>query len=175
MTDLRYPIGQYDMDVKSSPAQRPEFIRQIGKAPAKIKEAVAGLTNKQLDTPYRPGGWTVTQVVHHLADSHINAYVRTRLIVTEDEPLVKPYNETLWAELIDSRKAPISLSLQLLESMHKRWVILLNSLKPKDFKKMYRHPEYGSRNLDVLIALYAWHGRHHTAHITALRDRMGWK
>jgi hypothetical protein len=153
---------------------RIEFIQRIADAPPEVKAAVQGLTEKQLDTPYREGGWTVRQVVHHLPDSHINSYVRFRLALTEDEPTIKPYNERLWAELFDARTAPVALSLQLLESLHERWVMLLRSLKPSDFSRTFRHPEHGARNLDWLLQLYAWHGRHHVAHITSLREKMKW-
>jgi hypothetical protein len=175
MTDLRYPIGKFDANIPITPNQRPALIKEIAEAPAQLRAALSGLTNQQLDTPYRPEGWTVRQVVHHLPDSHINAYVRWRLALTETEPLIKPYNETLWAELPDAKTAPVESSVQLLESLHERWVILLRSLKPEDFLKTYRHPEYGVRNLDYLLGIYAWHGRHHVAHITSLRERMGWK
>jgi len=134
---------------------------------------VAGLSEPQLDTPYRPGGWTVRQVVHHVPDSHINSYVRFRLALTENEPTVKPYDESRWAELADSRTAHIETSLALLESLHERWVLLLRSLSPADFRRQFRHPELGAVSLEKNLALYAWHGRHHVAHITSLRERMG--
>jgi uncharacterized damage-inducible protein DinB len=153
---------------------RSEFIQRIADAPSELKAAVQGLNDKQLDTPYREGGWTVRQVVHHLPDSHMNSYVRFRLALTEDEPTIKPYNEHLWAELSDARTAPITLSLQLLESLHERWVILLRSLKPADFSRTFRHPEHGARDLDWLLQLYAWHGRHHVAHITSVREKLKW-
>jgi hypothetical protein len=153
---------------------RSEFIQRIAETPSEVKAAVQGLNEKQLDTPYREGGWTVRQVVHHMPDSHMNSYVRFRLALTEDEPTIKPYNEHLWAELSDARTAPIILSLQLLESLHERWVILLRSLKPADFSRTFRHPEHGARDLDWLLQLYAWHGRHHVAHITSLREKMKW-
>lgn len=175
MADLKYPIGKFDASISITPDQRPELIRQIAEAPAKLRAALSGLTDKQLDTPYRPEGWTVRQVVHHLADSHINAYVRYRLAMSETEPMVKPYNEKLWAELQDAKTAPAETSLQLLESLHERLIMLLNSMKPDDFLRTYRHPEYGVRNLDSMLGTYAWHGRHHVAHITSLRERMGWK
>jgi uncharacterized damage-inducible protein DinB len=151
------------------------FIQQIEEAPARLREAVKGLTLEELNTPYREGGWTVRQVVHHVPDSHMNSYVRFRLALTEDEPTIKPYMENLWAELPDARSAPIDLSLGLLESLHTRWVALLRSLTPEQWKRQFRHPELGVVSLEQNLALYAWHGRHHVAHITSLRERMGWK
>jgi uncharacterized damage-inducible protein DinB len=135
---------------------------------------VKGLTDAQLDTPYRPQGWTVRQVVHHLSDSHLNAYVRFKLAITEEEPTIKTYEEKLWSELDDARTAPIEMSLALLEALHKRWVLFLKSLTPSNFARKFRHPELGIMNLDALLRLYAWHGRHHVAHISSLRERMGW-
>ena len=174
MSDPRYPIGKFQVLDHPDDNMRIEFIQRIADAPSEVKAAVQGLTEEQLDTPYREGGWTVRQVVHHLPDSHINSYVRFRLALTEDEPTIKPYNERLWAELFDARTAPVALSLQLLESLHERWVMLLRSLKPSDFSRTFRHPEHGARNLDWLLQLYAWHGRHHVAHITSLREKMKW-
>ena len=175
MNDIRYPIGKFDGRSDLRDDERPALIKQIAEAPANLRAAVRGLTESQLDTPYRPDGWTVRQVVHHLPDSHMNAYVRFRLALTEHEPTIKPYEEKLWAELFDARTAPVEASLQLLESLHKRWVILLESMKPSDFLRKFNHPENGLMKLDRLLALYAWHGRHHVAHITSLRERMGWK
>jgi hypothetical protein len=174
MSDPRYPIGKFQAVDRTDDAMRSEFITQIADTPSKVKTAVQGLTEKQLDTPYREGGWTVRQVVHHLPDSHLNSYVRFRLALTENEPTIKPYKEHLWAELYDARTAPVVLSLQLLESLHERWVLLLRSLTPADFSRTFRHPENGVRNLDWLLQLYAWHGRHHVAHITALKEKMKW-
>jgi uncharacterized damage-inducible protein DinB len=174
MEDLSYPIGKYQAPPRFDDDRRRQFIEDIAEAPAKLRAAVRGLTDQQLDTPYRPGGWTVRQVVHHLPDSHLNAYVRFRLAMTEQEPTIKPYNEKLWAELPDARTAPIEMSLDLLDSLHKRWVLLLRSLKPSDFSRTFRHPERGIMTLDATLALYAWHCRHHVAHITSLRQRMSW-
>jgi uncharacterized damage-inducible protein DinB len=174
MTDLRYPIGKFEREGKVTGAQRPELIQQIADTPANLRAAIKNLTEQQLDTPYRPGGWTVRQVVHHLPDSHLNSYVRFKLAVTEQEPTIKTYAETLWAELDDARTAPIEISLQLLEALHQRWVIFLQSLKPADFSRKFHHPENGLMTVDDLLRLYAWHGRHHVAHLTALRARMGW-
>jgi uncharacterized damage-inducible protein DinB len=139
-----------------------------------MRAAVAGLTEQQLDTPYRAGGWTVRQVVHHVPESHMNSYVRFKLALTEDDPVIKPYDEVLWAKLADAY-APIEGSLALLDALHQRWVPLLESMKDGDFERTFRHPELGPVRLDQNLALYAWHGKHHVAHITALRDRMGWK
>jgi uncharacterized damage-inducible protein DinB len=148
-------------------------IRQIAELPARLRAAVAGLTDAQLDTPYRPDGWTVRQVAHHVADSHINAYVRLKLGLTESEPLIKTYEEALWANLPDSR-APIGHSLDLLEALHRRWVLLLEQTPAADLARTVRHPDLGLVRLEQLMALYAWHGPHHVAHVTGLRERMGW-
>jgi uncharacterized damage-inducible protein DinB len=143
-------------------------------APAKLRAAVRGLSNQQLDTPYREGGWTVRQVVHHVPDSHLNSYIRFKWAMTEDEPTIKPYYEDRWAELQDSKVTPIEVSLTLLESLHQRWMLLLRSFREEDWKRKLRHPELGEMTLDHMLSLYAWHGRHHVAHITSLRERMGW-
>ena len=174
MTDPRYPIGKFQPQAQIDDAQRKECIRHIAETPAKVRSAIQGLTDEQLNTPYREGGWTVRQVVHHLPDSHLNSYIRLRLALTENEPTIKPYQEQLWAELFDARTAPVSASLQLLESLHERWVMLLRSMKPDDFLRTFRHPENGVRNIDWLLQLYSWHGRHHVAHITSLKERMKW-
>jgi hypothetical protein len=175
MVDPRYPVGKFQPPAQVSEADRETFIRQIEEAPARLREAVKGLTLEELNTPYREGGWTVRQVVHHVPDSHMNSYVRFRLALTEDQPTIKPYMENLWAELPDARSAPIDLSLGLLESLHTRWVALLRTLTPEQWKRQFRHPELGVVSLETNLALYAWHGRHHVAHITSLRERMGWK
>ncbi|MGH9396611.1 MAG: YfiT family bacillithiol transferase [Terriglobia bacterium] len=173
--DARYPVGKFKWEGKLSYAQREHLIGEIAGAPARLREAVAGLSDAQLDTPYREGGWTVRQVVHHLADSHLNAYVRFRLALTENGPQIKPYDQTKWAELADARTAPVELSLTLLDSMHARWVLLLKSLEAADFGRTLLHPERGAMTLDQNLAMYAWHGWHHLGHITSLRERMGWK
>ncbi len=174
MTDLRYPIGKFEREGTVTEAQRPELIQQIADTSANLRAAIKNLTAQQLDTPYRPGGWTVRQVVHHLPDSHLNSYIRFKLAVTEQEPTIKTYDEKLWAELDDARTAPIEISLQLLEALHKRWVLFLQSIKPADFSRKFNHPEHGPMTIDDLLRLEAWHGRHHVAHITSLRARMGW-
>ena len=173
--DLRYPIGRYQPKSTLSEEERRAAIEDITAMAGRLRAAVAGLSAEQLDTPYRPGGWTVRQVVHHVPDSHMNAYTRFRLALTEDEPTIKPYDEGRWAELEDSRKAPPKMSLDLLEALHQRWVLLLRAMKPADFARTFRHPERGVMTLDDMLGLYGWHSRHHVAHITSLRERMGWK
>lgn len=175
MTDLRYPIGEFQIESDAlTNEQRQQFIHQIADAPANLRAAIKGLSEEQLDTPYRPDGWTVRQVVHHVPDSHMNAYIRFKLALTEDEPTIKPYDEARCAALDDSRLAPIDASLNLLESLHERWVTLLRLLSPVDWTRSFQHPERGRVSLNMNVALYAWHGRHHVAHITSLRERMGW-
>jgi uncharacterized damage-inducible protein DinB len=172
--DPRYPIGKYELPADVTPAKRAEAIREIASAPEKIRAAVHGLNEKQLNTPYRDGGWTVRQVVHHVADSHMNAYVRWRLALTESEPIIKPYEESAWAKLEDAAHAPVEVSLRLLEPLHERWVSLLHSIKEREFARTLRHPDHGLLTLDWMLFLYAWHGKHHTAHITELRKQKGW-
>jgi uncharacterized damage-inducible protein DinB len=172
--DPRYPIGKYALPHEVTPALRQQAISAIAEAPAKLRAAVKGLSEEQLNTPYRDGGWTVRQVAHHVPDSHMNAYVRFRLALTEQEPTIKPYEEARWAELEDARSAPVDVSLALLDSLHERWVRLLRSLKTEDFARTFRHPDHGVRTVDWLLFLYAWHGRHHTAHVTELRKRRSW-
>jgi hypothetical protein len=174
MTDLRFPIGRFKMDEDVTEDQRPRLIEEIAETPARLRAVVSGLSPEQLDTPYRPGGWTVRQVVHHLPDSHLNSYIRFRLALTEDAPTIKPYHEDKWAELYDARTAPIELSLALLESLHERWVLLLNSLTAEDWTRTFKHPDMGAVPLEKNVGLYAWHGKHHVAHIASLRERMGW-
>src|SRR6185436_14720888 len=160
MTDLRYPIGKFEKPATLSAAERTALIRDIAEAPAKLKAAVAGLSEKQLDTPYRPGGWTVRQVVHHVPDSHMNAFIRFKLALTEDQPIIKPYDEARWAMLADNA-LPVDASLDLLEALHLRWVHLLESLSDADFQRRFLHPESGPWRLDQYLSQYAWHGRHH--------------
>jgi uncharacterized damage-inducible protein DinB len=162
--DPRYPIGPFQYQGESTEAQRREFIDRIEKAPSRLREVVEGLSQSQLDTPYRPGGWTVRQVVHHVADSHMNSFCRFRVALTEDTPSIKGYDQDAWAELSDSRTAPVEVSLALLEALHRRWVLLLRSMTPADFARTLRHSELGPITLDRLLALYAWHGDHHRAH-----------
>ena len=172
--DLRYPVGPFKFDGPVDDQQRIAFIDQIEETPMRLQAAVKGLTKDQIDTPYRPGGWTVRQVVHHVPESHMNAYIRFKLAITEDNPTIKPYFEDRWAKLDDAQTAPIDLSLNLLDSLHRRWVLFLRSLNGSDFQRSFQHPELGAMTVDKNLALYAWHGRHHVAHITSLRARMGW-
>ena len=172
-TDFRYPIGKFNGQPAANDAERKKFLNDIEEAPARLREAVQGLSEKQLDTPYREGGWTVRQVVHHVPDSHLNSYIRFKWALTENEPTIKPYYEDRWAELPDS-KMPIQVSLTMLDSLHQRWTNLLNSFQADDWKKTLRHPELGVLTLDKMLALYAWHGKHHVAHIQGLRERMQW-
>ncbi len=155
-------------------SHRKTCLDEIAGTPANLRSAVKGLSDAQLDTPYRAGGWTVRQVVHHVPDSHLNSYVRFKLALTEDEPTIKPYAEDRWAELADTKSTPIEVSLTLLESLHDRWVRLLRSLSTEDWKRTFRHPDLGAMNLEKTLALYAWHGRHHVSHVTELRKREGW-
>jgi DinB family protein len=173
--DLSYPIGPCEYPSSVPVETRGQHIADIEAAPARFREAVADLNNTQLDTPYRPGGWTVRQVVHHFADSHLNAYTRFRLALTEPEPTIKPYDEKKWAELRDARSMRVEPSLQLVESLHCRWVTLLRSMTDADFARTLNHPELGVLRLDTYLASYSWHCRHHAAHINNLRRRMGWK
>lgn len=172
--DPRYPIGKFQMPDNVSSAKRAEAIREIAGTPQKIRAAVQGLNDAQLETPYREGGWTVRQVVHHVPDSHMNAYVRWRLALTENEPTIKPYEEGAWAKLEDAAHSPVEVSLKLLEALHERWVTLLRSVKDNEFARTFCHPEHGVRTLDWMLFLYVWHGNHHTAHITELRKQKGW-
>ena len=162
------------MPAAITPALRQAAIADIAATPANMRAAIAGLNDAQLDTPYRAGGWTVRQVVHHVADSHMNAYIRLRLALTENEPTIKPYGEAEWAKLDDAQHAAPEVSLQLIEPLHERWVHLLKTVTPEQFARPVRHPEAGLKNVDWLLFLYAWHGRHHTAHITELRKQKGW-
>jgi uncharacterized damage-inducible protein DinB len=174
MTDLRYPIGKFSYDGNLTADQKRTFCEQIAKAPAQLRAAVKGLTDSQLETPYRPEGWTVRQVVHHVPESHMNAYIRFKLALTEDDPTIKPYMEDRWAQLPDVKTTPIEVSLDLLDSLHDRWVRLLRSLTAEEWKRTFQHPELGTMTLEKTLALYAWHGRHHVAHVTELRKRMPW-
>ena len=174
MSDPRFPIGKFHFEGPLSEEQKKVCITDIEKAPDALRNAVNGLSAQQLDTPYRDGGWTVRQVVHHLPDSHMNAYVRWKLALTEEEPTIKPYAEDRWAELADTQSTPIEVSLTLLDSLHTRWVQLLRSLKAEDWKRNFRHPELGVVSLEKNLGIYAWHGKHHVAHVTELRKRMGW-
>ena len=173
--DLRYPIGRFEAPAEVTPALRAQWIEELAGTPALFRSAIDGLSDAQLDTPYRPEGWTVRQVIHHVPDSHMNCYVRFRLALTEDNPIIKPYDEGQWALLPDASGGPVEVSLRLLEALHDRWVQLARSLPGSAFARTYRHPERGTADLGTTLGLYAWHSRHHAAHITGLRARMGWK
>lgn len=173
-TDLSYPIGKLERKSRLTPEERAAAIAAIAAAPAELRAAVEGLTEEQLDTPYRPGGWTVRQVVHHVPDSHMNAYVRVKLALTEERPRIKPYDQDAWAGLADTANTPAEVSLTLLEALHFRWVELLQAIEPADFERTLDHPELGEVTLDSLLCIYSWHGRHHVAHVTHLREREGW-
>jgi uncharacterized damage-inducible protein DinB len=172
--DLRYPIGRLVRAQSFTAEERRAAIARIAETPERLREAVAGLSDAQLDTPYRPGGWTVRQVVHHVPDSHANAYVRFKLALTEDAPMIRTYHEDLWAELPEARTAPIEVSLAFLTGLHDRWVRTLEGITPEQWTRTYRHPEQGVQPLDTLLSIYAWHGAHHVAHVTSLRARQGW-
>jgi hypothetical protein len=174
MTDLRYPIGKFSYDGHLTEDQKSASLDDIAQTPAELRSAVKGLADVQLDTSYRPGGWTVRQVVHHVPDSHMNSYMRFKLALTEDDPTIKPYAEDRWAQLADTKATPVEVSLTLLDSLHDRWIRLLRSLRSEEWKRTFRHPDLGPMTLEKTLALYAWHGRHHVAHITSLRDREGW-
>ena len=174
MSDPRYPVGLFQRRDELSDSERSAMIDVIAAAPARLREAVAGLEEVQLDTPYRDGGWTVRQVVHHVPDSHLNAYIRLKLALTAEHPTICPYDESEWAKLADARM-PIEVSLTLLDSLTERWVGLMRALQPSDFRRTFKHPDHdGVQSLDWLVAMYEWHSRHHVAHITSLRERMGW-
>jgi uncharacterized damage-inducible protein DinB len=174
MSDPRYPVGKFIYNSPPSETERNQHIAEIAGTPAALRAAVQGLSPQQLDTPYRDGGWTVRQVCHHVPDSHVNAYIRFKLALTEEEPTIKPYAEDLWARLPDTQSTPLEVSLVLLDSLHDRWVRLLRSLTTEQWKRSFRHPEMGVVPLEKSVAIYSWHGRHHVAHITELRKRMGW-
>jgi hypothetical protein len=171
--DLRYPLGEFIMPASITPPTRVEAIEAIAALPGKMRAAVSGLSELQLDTPYRPGGWTVRQVVHHVPDSHINAYTRLKLAITENNPTIKPYDQDAFAQLPDQRM-PIDVSLSLLDALHARWTTVLRALTPDQFARPMFHPEIGPITVDYLVQLYSWHSRHHVAHIMRLREREGW-
>ena len=175
MADLRYPIGKFSEDPDITPEKRRTFMTAIEKAPAAFRRAVAGLTPAQLDTPYREGGWTVRQVVHHMADSHLQSLVRFRVALTEDNPAISGYDPAKWAELPDAKIGPVEVSLALFEAVHTRWLLLLRAMNTADFGRTFRRPDGQVITLDRLLQTYAWHGKHHAAHITDLRERLGWK
>jgi uncharacterized damage-inducible protein DinB len=170
---LRYPVGRFKPSAANTAEARHEQIQTLRMLPERLREAVSGLSDAQLDTPYREGGWTVRQLVHHIADSHANSYIRFKLALTEDWPTIKPYDQAAWARLADS-SLPIDGSLVFIESLHARWVALLESLPDADFERGYNHPENGRQSLAQALAIYSWHSVHHTAHLTGLRERQGW-
>jgi hypothetical protein len=172
--DLAYPIGKMTLPAEYTTALRQALIAQIGELPGALRRTVDGWDDRRLDTPYREGGWTVRQVIHHLVDSHLNAYIRFKLTLTEEEPTVKPYEEKRWAELADAKSGPVAYSLDMLDGLHKRWIIMLAAMPDAAFERRYVHPETGAGTLNRLLAVYAWHGRHHLAHITRLAEREGW-
>jgi len=174
MSDLSYPIGKFHFSGSLTEDRKRQAIDDIAETPAKLRSAITGLSEEQLNTPYRPGGWTVRQVTHHVPDSHMNAYVRFKLALTEDEPTIKPYEQQLWAELADTKETPLEVSLTMMDALHDRWVRLLRSLSARDWQRTFRHPELGSMSLEKTLAMYDWHGKHHVAHITSLRERSGW-
>lgn len=174
MTDPRYPTGRFIPPDQPTRESRAQAIATIAETAQRMRDAVQGLNEDQLDTPYREGGWTLRQVVHHVPDSHLNAYIRLKLALTEPTPVIKPYDEAAWANLVDTMAVPIDVSLDLLEAVHMRFVALLRAMKDDDFRREYVHPETGRHSLDHLLALYAWHGPHHIAHITSTRARLGW-
>jgi uncharacterized damage-inducible protein DinB len=173
-TDPRYPIGKFSFDGTLTPDQKKQYLQDIEETPTRLRAAVRGLSDQQVNTPYRDGGWTVRQLTHHVPDSHMNAYIRFKLALTEDEPTIRLYMEDRWAELPESKQAPVELSLALLDSLHQRWTIVLKNISETDWKRNFHHPEMGLLSLEKTLALYAWHGRHHTAHVTALREKIGW-
>jgi hypothetical protein len=173
MEELKYPVGVYQLPQSITPAERRSWMDEIASTPLELRAAVRGLSEAQLDTPYRPGGWTVRQVVHHVPDSHMNCFLRMKFALAEDRPTIKPYDEAQWALLPDT-KADIEMSLRLMDSLHERWMFLLENLTETQWKRTFLHPELGARDLEQTASLYAWHGRHHVAHITRLRERMGW-
>lgn len=175
MADVQYPIGKFSEDPDVTPEKRQKWIAEVEQAPSVFRRAVAGLTQAQLDTPYREGGWTVRQVIHHMADSHLQSVVRFRLALTEENPAISGYDPAKWAELPDAKIGPVEVSLALFEAIHGRWLLLLRAMNPADFRKTFRRPDGQVIALDRLLQTYAWHGKHHAAHITGLRERMGWK
>lgn len=171
--DLSYPIGKFDSNFEATAELRRKFIGEVAELPEKLRDAVENLSDEQLDTPYRPEGWTVRQTIHHVADSHLNAFTRFKLALTEDFPTIRPYFEDRWAKLADSH-SPINFSMQIIEGVHARWTALLNSMSEEDFQRRLNHPESGEWTLGKMLGQYAWHGKHHTAHIVSLKNRNGW-
>lgn len=173
MSDARYPIGKPVYETQPTAAQRAVWIGQIAAAPAGLRAAVAGLADADFDRPYRPGGWTIREVLHHVPDSHINAYTRFKLALTEDDPVIRTYDEAAWARVADTARTPPEVSLALLDALHRRWTTLLEAMTEEEYRRPLRHPERGRMTLDDMLQLYAWHGRHHAAHISTAREREG--
>ncbi len=174
MSDPRYPIGPFEPRQQLTAEERRVMIEQIAATPARMRAAIAGLDGAQLDTPYRDGGWTVRQVIHHVPDSHMNAFIRLKLALTEEQPTIKPYDEAAWAKLPDATETPIEVSMTILESVHARWTGLMRAMAEEDFRRTLVHPDHGVMTVDWLVSMYAWHGRHHVGHITSLRERLRW-
>jgi hypothetical protein len=172
--DLRYPIGKFSFDKDAATDSRNAAIQAIEELPVRLRQTIAGVGEEQMQTPYRDGGWTVHQLIHHIADSHMNAFIRFKLALTEDKPTIKTYDETLWAETTDVTNVPVEISLKLIDAVHERWFILLTSMSDEAFARELNHPEHGAINLEYMTALYAWHSQHHTAHVANLRERMKW-
>ena len=172
--ELRYPVGPCEWPAEVSAEEKRRHIRDITEMPAKLRQAVAGLSPQHLDIPYREGGWTIRQIVHHIPDSHLNSYMRFKLALTEVEPTIRPYDEKLWAEMPDARTAPVEISLDLVDALHRRWALMLGSMADADFERALQHPEIGQLKLKSLLAGYGWHCRHHVAQIVATRRRMDW-
>ena len=172
--DLSYPIGKFSYEKENAAAKRNAAIQEIEQLPVRLRQAIAGFNEERLQTPYRDGGWTVHQLIHHVADSHLNAFTRFKLALTEDQPTIKTYDEALWAETTDVTNVPVEISLKLIDGLHERWFILLTSLTDEAFARQLNHPEHGLVDLNYMTALYSWHSRHHTAHIAKLREKMSW-
>lgn len=174
MEELKYPIGRFQYKGPYTEEQKRQFIKEIAETPEELKKAIKNLSDEQFATPYRPEGWTVRQVVNHMTDSHMNAFIRFKLALTEQNPGIKPYDQDKWVNLADTLNSPVEISINLLDALHQKWVILLNSLSAEDYKRTYMHPESGNTSLEKVLGMYAWHGKHHLAHITGLKKRMGW-
>lgn len=174
LEELRYPVGRFEAEPSIAREERSTLVDELARLPSRLRSAVEELSEGQLDTPYRPGGWTVRQVVHHVPDSHLNSYVRFKWAVTEERPTIRTYDQVAWADLSDARSGPIGPSLDLLDALHRRWTDWLRTLSDADWQRTFVHPEMGELDLDVQLQLYAWHGRHHLAHVTSLAEREGW-
>lgn len=172
--DLRFPIGKFNYEEAQAAQNRARSIRAVSELPSQLRLAIAGLSSGQMKTPYREGGWTINQVVHHLADSHMNSFIRFKLALTEDAPAIKTYQEDLWAKLPDADNDAPELSLKIIDALHERWFLLLSAMNDTDFRRQLTHPEHGKIDLNYMVALYQWHGKHHVAHITNLRRQKGW-